>query len=114
MVRGNPILTSDNSNLKPWRQQVGQCALEARVKAVDCLAWKGIPVNVDVVFYLYRPKSAKKSDICPTRKPDIDKLGRAVLDALTGILFDDDSQVCDMRLTKAYGTPERTEITVDW
>lgn len=113
MVGGKPRLTSDNAKLKPWRQDVGQCALIERIKSAD-FARKGTAVNVEVFFYLQKPKSAKKSDLIPTRKPDIDKLGRAVLDSLTGILFDDDSQVCDLRLTKAYGVPERTEIKVHW
>jgi hypothetical protein len=35
-----------------------------------------------------------------------------VLDALTGIAYEDDSQVCECRLAKAFGSPARVEIRV--
>ena len=38
----------------------------------------------------------------PTVKPDIDKLVRAINDALTGILFPDDCQVVSIQMTKEY------------
>jgi hypothetical protein len=38
----------------------------------------------------------------PTVKPDIDKLVRAINDALTGILFTDDCQVVSISMTKDY------------
>lgn len=39
----------------------------------------------------------------PTTRPDALKLGRAAEDALTGILWRDDSTITDERLTKAFG-----------
>jgi Holliday junction resolvase RusA-like endonuclease len=38
----------------------------------------------------------------PTTKPDLDKLARAVLDALTGVYYLDDAQVVSLDLQKAY------------
>ena len=37
-----------------------------------------------------------------TSKPDVDKLARALLDALTLVVWRDDSQVCDLRPRKRY------------
>ena len=37
-----------------------------------------------------------------TRKPDVDKLLRAVCDALTGVVWCDDAQVCVVALNKHY------------
>ena len=37
-------------------------------------------------------------------KPDRDNLDKVVLDALTGLLWRDDCQVSDGRLTKMYAT----------
>ncbi len=70
-----------------------------------------MPVDMRVSFYLARPASKSKKAY-PTVKPDLDKLVRAVGDALTGICFEDDSAIvhCDAR--KYYGSPERTEIEV--
>ena len=47
-----------------------------------------------------------------TTMPDIDKLARCALDALTGIVFRDDAQIVDLHATKRYGEPERAELTI--
>lgn len=104
-----PVVTSDNRNLKPWRQSVAfAAALETPVNGG---LWQG-PVSIGVVFYLPRPKSLPKRVEYPTKKPDCDKLVRGILDALTGILWRDDSQVVEMAARKLYGDPPRAEITV--
>lgn len=51
-----------------------------------------------------------------TKKPDVDKLMRALLDALTGIVWKDDSQVCYAMVNKVYawnGKPG-AEIIIDF
>lgn len=104
-----PIVTSDNRSLKPWRQSVAFAAVDA---CPDRELWQG-PVSIGVVFYLPRPKSLPKRVAYPVKKPDCDKLVRGVLDALTGILWRDDSQVVEMAAWKLYGDPPRAEITVE-
>ena len=62
-----------------------------------------IPVSVDIAFFVARPKRLPKNTITPaTRKPDIDKLVRAVLDGMTGVLYQDDSQVVSLLAAKSY------------
>ena len=107
-----PILTSDNSKLKPWRQELAQTAL---VTMRECGAQKakcGVPVSIALTFYFEKPKSQRKSALHKTTKPDLDKLLRAVLDALTGIAYEDDAQVCECRVAKAFGSPARLEVNV--
>ncbi len=77
------------------------------------------PVSVDIQFYFDRPKKHYNSKglraDAPdkhTTKPDIDKLLRAVLDAMTGIVFKDDSQVQQVVMLKWYGTAAKTIVTV--
>ena len=68
---------------------------------------------MSLAFYFSRPKSVsykKRPD--HTVKPDIDKLIRAVLDALTGIFYADDAQVDELYVTKMYGDPPRVEVEV--
>ena len=105
-----PILTSDNSKTKPWKQQISGTAAALNVAGFE----RDIPVCVDIDFYFLRPASAKKRKGM-TVKPDKDKLERAVYDALTGILFADDAQVVDGRVRKLYaaqGEPARAEIRI--
>ncbi len=48
--------------------------------------------------------------------PDADKVQRAIGDALTGVLIQDDRLIACWVCQKHYGSPARTEITVtdDW
>lgn len=69
------------------------------------------PVSVSMVFGIQRPKSAPKKRVWPTTKPDIDKLVRLVLDALTHVIWADDSVVVQLEATKVYGEPGVT-VTV--
>ena len=40
--------------------------------------------------------------IKPTKKPDIDNMQKAVLDALNGLAWDDDSQIVKVTAEKEY------------
>ncbi len=114
---GAVVTMSDNKKLKPWRATVKLAAVEAAItcgmRADEMIAdHKQVFVGLD--FYFAPPKKMPKGREGMTTKPDIDKLVRASLDSLTGILYKDDSQVTEMTTTKRYGLPERTEISVEY
>jgi crossover junction endodeoxyribonuclease RusA len=104
-------ITTDNAKLKPWRQDAYWTALSTMRAAGAKIFDRKTPVAVQILFVFSQPKSAKNRKF-PTVKPDIDKLERACLDAMTGVCYEDDSQVVSVRKDKAYGSPERVEITV--
>ncbi len=99
VVNGKAVMREASRNVKDWR---------AAVSFVLQDKWQGEvlegPVDVMVVFYMPKPKSARKHDFWPAKRPDIDKLCRAVLDGMTGIAFKDDSQVVNLEATKVYAT----------
>lgn len=103
---GRPMVHSNADTLLPWRASVIAHVRQAMAASPDYdypIQW---PVEVSVTFTLPRPKSAPKSRVYPDRKPDLDKLCRAALDALTGAgLIRDDAQVVALAATKTYGTP---------
>lgn len=107
-----PVITTDNTKLKPWRQELAETAMVAMNEHGAKMAARGVPISVSLTFYFAKPKSEKKLVLHKTTKPDIDKLLRAVLDALTGIAYQDDSQVCECRVTKMFGSPARLEVQV--
>jgi crossover junction endodeoxyribonuclease RusA len=107
-----PVITTDNSKLKPWRQELAQTALILMRESGAQIAARGVPISVALSFVFEKPRSEQKSKIHKTTKPDLDKLLRAVLDALTGIVYQDDSQVCECRVTKFFGSPARIEVQV--
>jgi crossover junction endodeoxyribonuclease RusA len=45
----------------------------------------------------------------PAGMPDVDKLARALLDALTGVVFRDDAQVASLMAVKLYETDDLPE-----
>lgn len=97
---GHAVVTHDKREpLMNWRASIAQAA---QVAADGAFAERGVPVWVSVTFRLLRPKSAPKRVIRPTTKPDIDKMARAALDALTGVVFADDSQVVSLHAQKEY------------
>ena len=108
---GKIATTSDNKKLKPWRQQLSDTVF---VESGCCpYVGKGLePITLTLDFYFQRPKSAPKKRTANTVKPDVDKLARACLDALTGIVYQDDAQVVAVTARKHYGLPERCEIEV--
>lgn len=48
----------------------------------------------------------------PQTKPDATKLARAIEDALTAIVWKDDSQIVESHHYKKFGTPERAEVRI--
>ena len=96
------VIHSQGSALAVWRSTVGLSARLAGSKPVSS------PVAIEIDFYLPRPKTVKR--IYPTVPPDLDKLIRAVLDALTGIVYLDDSQVVEIKATKAYSPNPGADI----
>ena len=65
------------------------------------------PLRVDLVFVMPRPKSmCWKRRPMPRapfgKKPDRDNLEKSLYDALNGLLWRDDSLICDGRVQKVY------------
>jgi len=106
------IITGANKKTKPWRQEIAGAAVSAMQKAGITMLEREHPVRLRAEFYFAKPKSTKKSVIAKVTKPDVDKLLRSVLDALTGMVFEDDSQVIEVTGVKLFGMPERMELTV--
>ena len=98
---GKPIITTDNKGLKAWRDLVAFTAQDADPEYVD-----NGPVRVSLFFRMPKPKAEPKTKrTWPDRRPDLDKLIRAILDALTGIAFRDDGQVVGIHAEEDWGEP---------
>ena len=103
-------VTNSNKKARPWQDTIsGEATLVFR--RPDPLV---SPIQVRMQFYFDRPKGhfrksgelAKGAPTFPiTKRADIDKAERVVLDALTGVIYRDDSQVVSTRADKFYATP---------
>lgn len=103
---GRAVITAANSKTKPWAQMITATALSERPEQ----PLEGA-IALRLAFYLPRPVSLPKKARMAIKKPDLDKLSRTVKDALTGVIWKDDSQVVQLLATKEYGVP-RVEIEV--
>jgi len=104
---GRAAITSNNGGkLQLWRHAVSDEARKVRGEE-DATPFAG-PIAMRLTFRLLRPASAPKRKVTypiGARSGDIDKLSRSVLDALTGVLFQDDSQVTSLVACKEWGEP---------
>jgi crossover junction endodeoxyribonuclease RusA len=88
---GGVVITSANKKTMPWRADI---AAVVRSYVGSEIMHPDGPVSVTITFVMPRRASEpKRTTPAHVRKPDIDKLIRAALDAITGIVFTDDSQV---------------------
>lgn len=103
------VITDACKGSKDWKTDVRH-AVQAVYQGEpwDC------PIKLSIAFVMPRPKGhfrtgknsgkLRESAPCtPIVKPDLLKLARAVEDALTGVLYRDDSLIVDEYLSKSYG-----------
>jgi len=111
-----PILTNDNPKTKPWRAMVACAAIEAQFTQGGWPRISEQAIRLDIDCYFVRPASvSERKRPSMIVRPDASKLLRAIEDALTKILWRDDSQVVDLRISKHYapaGEPAHTVIRV--
>jgi len=116
---GRPMVTDTSGKKgKDWRIDIQRAAWQA---------YDGppliVPLSVTLAFRLPRPKAhygtgknaAVLKESAPRRhivRPDIDKLSRAVLDALKGVVWRDDAQVWAKSAMKGYADGEPPGVRV--
>lgn len=109
-------------NLRSWDVAVREAAIAACGPSVSCPpspVFVATPMRVVLVFRMRRPgghwgkRGLKPSAPAhPASKPDLDKLVRATLDSLTGIVFDDDSRIVSVEARKTWAEPGREGATI--
>ena len=104
-VGGGRMVESSRA-VGPWREAV---RAETQ-RAMNGSGPMSGPLRIDLSFTLPRPKSLPKRTLFPAKRPDLDKLTRAVLDGLTaGGAWADDSQVVTLVAYKRYPTGPAAE-----
>jgi Holliday junction resolvase RusA-like endonuclease len=103
----NGVMIEAVKGLRPWRKVVAAHALAARQgEAMGAC-------KVKLVFRFPRPKAAAKRRWMSVR-PDIDKLARAVLDAITTAgVIQDDARVVWLACSKVYDDEGHYGVAVE-
>jgi len=99
---GRPVITNNNPKTKDWEMRIAHEA-QANIGNWPPCCERAVTINLKFVMPL--PKSAKPGKD-HTKRPDLDKLVRACLDGITGILIKDDSQVIGINAFKKYEDAE--------
>lgn len=99
---------------------------EASVRAVAIAAMAGRdpfegPLSVSLRFRMPIPKSATKraragmaaGEIAHTGRPDLDNCQKAILDAMNGVVFCDDSQIVRSFTTKLYAEQPGVDVRIE-
>lgn len=106
-VRYNRVITFTPPATKAFENQVA----EYYKNTVRGFRFEqGTPIAIELEFGLPIPKSTTKKRrqditdgyILHTKKPDIDNLTKSVMDALNGVAWHDDAQVCRIQAGKYY------------
>ncbi len=115
------IVTQDNAaKQRPWASAITLAARDA-MRGESPVAG---PCRLEILFTMPRPKRHYRTgkyaaELRPDAerlhitKPDKDKLDRCVMDALTGVAWRDDSQVCWSESKKQYGDNPGAAIWVE-
>lgn len=113
---GNFVSTYTDSKTRDYESKIADRARNAMGETPPLLS----PVSVSMYFRLPVPTSTPKKRVAsllgglvrPTKKPDLDNLDKAVLDALNGIVYKDDSQVVTIHSKKVYSTHAGVDICI--
>ncbi len=101
---------------------IWKAAVRLAAEAQNCELLR-TAVDVEAIFYFPRPKAhfgtCRNAGLlkasAPTRhvsKPDIDNLQKALFDALSGVIFEDDRQIASALTEKYYAETPSSCITI--
>ena len=104
---GGGRIVSKSPKLKEWREKIAQVVRDQVGEPAHLSA-----VSVTAIFIFNKPKSVKRDQ--PTVPPDLDKLQRALGDAISidAKYLNDDSQIVEWHSQKVYGSPAGVVFTV--
>lgn len=101
---GRPWVVADNdAALTAWSKAVAGSALAAVHRHPARPVYQGRPLALDVTFVLERvTKTSQRAQFAHYGQGDLDKLLRATLDPMEGIVFDNDRRFVEIACRKRY------------
>jgi Holliday junction resolvase RusA-like endonuclease len=114
--RGNFVSTYTPTKTRDYEDLITDAAKQAMGSS------EPLETPIAVYFYITMPipisYSKKRREAClmnlerPMKKPDTDNIIKCFLDAMNGVIYKDDSQVCSIHATKVYGSIGMVEILI--
>ncbi|MBV9923193.1 MAG: RusA family crossover junction endodeoxyribonuclease [Pseudonocardia sp.] len=111
-----PIMVeSAGASLRDWRHDLKLTARDQWTSRAVVAQPDAVQLRIE--FVMPRPVAMRNKETPPAvKKPDLDKMIRAVCDALKGVVYADDSQVVSMvafKRTAEPGEPTGARIGID-
>ena len=117
---GQGRMKESSKRVKPFRADVKAAAMDVPLPK----DWPmEAPMRVGMRFHFARPKTHFTSKGALTKSApneatshglgDLDKLSRAVCDALTGAIYKDDRQITDLHASKCYDDRDLVTISIE-
>ncbi|WP_215754228.1 RusA family crossover junction endodeoxyribonuclease [Acetobacter sp. P5B1] len=108
---GRTYTDKKTENAEAWIRhcavsQVGSPCLEGAL-AVQMEIYVAVPAS----WAKKKREAALSGSLRATGRPDVDNVSKAFLDALNGIVWKDDAQVCDLRVVRLYAEIPQTVLT---
>ena len=101
---GKRMIHENHEKLDTWRDLIAY-----QMPALPGSLPQGTPVAIILVFEFPRPQRGRDRSRFKTTAPDLDKLVRAVADALTMAgVWEDDARMVRLNAWKQYGEPGLT------
>ncbi len=96
---GSTFVPAKTKNFKSTVQKMTEIQIKENYSHHDFFRYhKKDAMSIEISFVFTRPKKP----VNPYPRQDIDNCAKGVLDALNGVVFEDDKQVMELNLTKRY------------
>lgn len=113
--RGGHVQIYDPPKVKKFKKEVAEF-----INQQPLPRFENVELSVQIKFFRKIQKSLTKKERKyrlshvhrPVVKPDLDNYTKSILDALNGLLWDDDAKIVHLELDKYYSEQPRIEIEV--
>ncbi|MNL49415.1 Endodeoxyribonuclease RusA [compost metagenome] len=75
--------------------------------------WLDINLQIPISWSKKRQRDAAAGLVAATKKPDADNVLKAVKDGMNGIVWLDDAQAVEYRISKRYSTSPCVQVSVE-
>lgn len=117
-AKGNKVFSFQKKEVVQNERNI---AFEVKQQLPMCFKPFDEPIGVEVL-YVFPPKESftKKQKeflreggiIYKDTKPDVDNITKMCLDAMQGVVYINDSRICEYKATKQYGNSPRIQMRV--
>jgi Holliday junction resolvase RusA-like endonuclease len=106
-INRSPQKTVDFESMVAWHAREAMAGKPLYEGALIVHLYYGIPIPKSL-----EPRIKRGEIIYPTKRPDIDNYEKSVLDAMNGVVYNDDAQIVILRHIKRYSRNPRVFVRI--